>query len=216
MGKGAEAWATPLLNKWSGGERTGSLESWAALKQSFLIYFDTPIKETRALNNIYKLSQTGSAQQYATKFREYAQELQWNDTALAGVFKRGLKPEVRSELLKAEINPNTRRYQLEDWIELAIQTDDIMYAGKVDTRDREKKVTGKMATTSTTSTKPRNVSETEVDRRKAANLCIKCGKAGHFLKGCTSRIWVKPSETKPASGKQGTIVEVEESESEKE
>lgn len=90
----SEGWSRPLLSQWASGNRANPLSSWADLQRSFLTYFDNPIRATKALNNIVNLKQSGSAQQYATKFKEYAQELEWNDAALVGHFSQGHKPEV--------------------------------------------------------------------------------------------------------------------------
>lgn len=201
----AEAWSSTLLAKWGRGDRLNPLSSYADLRRSFLVYFDTPIKADKALDQIHRLTQTNSAQQYATKFKEYAQELEWNDAALIGLFKKGLKPEVRMELLKAEANPATHQYMLENWIEFAIRMDEVMFQGK----DRERKaITGKAASTTSTNTSqgPR-VPEEEIKRRKEKNLCIKCGKAGHRVRACRSTKWIGPGETRPESGKQAAIVE---------
>lgn len=139
MGPKADSWSKPLLRKWAQDDRNTPLTSWADLKRSFIIYFGSPIEATKALDNIHKLTQTGSAQQYATKFKEYAQDLDWNDeTPLKGMFIKNLKPEVKLEVQKATIDPHTQGWRLEEWIEYAISQDNIIHAAKVETKDQNK------------------------------------------------------------------------------
>lgn len=115
------------------------------------------------------------------KFKEYTQDLDWNNTALIGTFKRGLKLEVHQELLKAKINPETKNWALEQWIKLAIKTDNIMYMGRTLSREWEKKAIPGWATSTGGGPSTPCVPEEEVSRRKRENLCIKCRKLGHRI-----------------------------------
>ncbi|QRV81318.1 Retrotransposable element Tf2 protein [Ceratobasidium sp. AG-Ba] len=95
MGEGEAAkWAKPLLRKILDEEPHEYLANWNALKNAFLLAFSDPMKKERAIQNIHKLQQTGSAQHYVTAFRTLMQELDWDEHALIDVFKKGLKIEM--------------------------------------------------------------------------------------------------------------------------
>ncbi|QRV73515.1 Retrotransposon-derived protein PEG10 [Ceratobasidium sp. AG-Ba] len=104
MGEGEAAkWAKPLLRNILDKEPHEYLANWKALKNAFLLAFSDPMQKERAIQNIHKLQQTGSAQHYVTTFRTLMQELDWNKHAFIDVFKKGLKNNVQQELLKATI-----------------------------------------------------------------------------------------------------------------
>jgi hypothetical protein len=83
---------------WQNGSREGVLSSWATLKHHFLSTFGDPNRQNKAVKDIGKLVQIGSAQKYATDFRSLAQELGWPETTLMDNFVKGLKPHVRVQL----------------------------------------------------------------------------------------------------------------------
>ncbi|KAG8696835.1 hypothetical protein FRC08_006909 [Ceratobasidium sp. 394] len=94
----AADWAQPLLKKVSKKDTKGLLKSWNTLKAAFLLHFQDPVKKEKAIQELAKLSQTKSAQAYATRLRILMQEVDWNQEALIDKFKEGLKPEVQKEL----------------------------------------------------------------------------------------------------------------------
>ncbi|QRW04572.1 Transposon Tf2-1 polyprotein [Ceratobasidium sp. AG-Ba] len=103
MGEGEAAkWAKPLLRKILDEEPHEYLANWNALKNAFLLAFSDPMKKERAIQNIHKLQQTGSAQHYVTAFRTLMQELDWTNS-LYRCLQKGLKNNVQQELLKATI-----------------------------------------------------------------------------------------------------------------
>jgi hypothetical protein len=80
-----------------------------------------------------RLTQTKSAQSYASQFRVLSQEVSWDQAAMIDKFKEGLKPEVRMEIMKMTmlVPPVTlQTFTLENWIELAIRTDDMMFSSQ--------------------------------------------------------------------------------------
>ncbi|QRW01546.1 Retrotransposon gag protein [Ceratobasidium sp. AG-Ba] len=106
----AAKWAKPLLRKILDEEPHEYLANWNALKNAFLLAFSDPMKKERAIQNIHKLQQTGSAQHYVTAFRTLMQELDWDEHAFIDVFKKGLKNNVQQELLKATITQDTSTF----------------------------------------------------------------------------------------------------------
>ena len=78
----ASKWAKPLLRKALDQEDHSALRSWVEFKKYFLVAFGDPIKKDRAIREMGKLTQTGSAQHYASQFRLLMEELNWDEQAL--------------------------------------------------------------------------------------------------------------------------------------
>ncbi|QRV74612.1 Retrotransposon gag protein [Ceratobasidium sp. AG-Ba] len=131
MGEGeASKWAKPLLRKILEEEEHNYLVNWNSLKKAFLLAFSDPMKKEKAIQNINKLVQNGSAQVYVTNFRTLMQELDWDEHALIDTFKKGLKNNVQQELLKATITQDVSDFSLEKWMEVAIRVDDLLFQGR--------------------------------------------------------------------------------------
>lgn len=78
----ASRWAKPLINKVNAQEPHEHLSSWNNFQQAFLTHFGDPVKKERAIREMGKLKQNGSAQVYTTAFRNLAEELEWNEASL--------------------------------------------------------------------------------------------------------------------------------------
>ncbi|KAF8761559.1 hypothetical protein RHS01_00207 [Rhizoctonia solani] len=128
MGEGEPVkWASPLMQKHLSDEPHEYLTSWNAFKAAFLLNFSDPSKRDRAIREINSLKQTGSAQIYASQFRILKEDLDWDEKALIDTFKKGLKINLQSELICMKITtPEIDNYSLEQIIEVAIRTDDIL------------------------------------------------------------------------------------------
>ena len=216
MGTGEAAnWARPALARLMANLPHEHTRNWGTLREAFLTNFGDPIKKERAIRDIVKLTQTGSAQHYTTQFRMLAEELEWGEQALIDRYKQGLKPAVQRELLRSSISMNTDFLTLEGWITLAIKTDDILYAANglgnttntTTTNPFKRTEQGKAANTNTGSQREYILVPQEViEKRKTENRCIKCGGTGHRISTCKSTSW-KNDPTK-IQGKTGTIEEV--------
>ena len=91
--------------------------------------FDHPVKGKEAVSNMLRLRQgTQSASQYALEFRILAAESGWNDTALQGIFLKGISEEFKDELVTRD-EPDS----LEALIDLTIRLDN-----RIRERRREK------------------------------------------------------------------------------
>ena len=91
--------------------------------------FDHPVKGKEAVSNMLRLRQgTQSASQYALEFRILAAESGWNDTALQGIFLKGISEELKDELVTRD-EPDS----LEALIDLTIRLDN-----RIRERRREK------------------------------------------------------------------------------
>ncbi|QRW01198.1 Retrotransposon gag protein [Ceratobasidium sp. AG-Ba] len=211
MGEGEAAkWAKPLLRKILDEESHEYLANWNALKNAFLLAFSDPMKKERAIQNIHKLQQTGSAQHYVTAFRTLMQELDWDEHAFIDVFKKGLKNNVQQELLKATITQDTSTFSLEKWMEVSIRIDDLLFTGRSLRDNGPSGNQDRKFQPRTTKAKAGIVPSEVIQKRREEGRCIKCGRMGHRMKDCKFKEWQQ--ETQAVKGKEAKIEEVKEEE----
>jgi hypothetical protein len=197
-GEGAN-WADPILRCMTARTPHAYTTNWNTFKEAFLLNFSDPIKKEKAIRELGSLTQTKSAQSYASQFRILSQEVSWDRTAMIDKFKEGLKPQVKMELMKVTmmITPDVvSGWTLENWIELAIRTDDMLFSSqksnpKANTpstssyRPSGSTSTSKPATSRPTQDKAKTqnvkVPDEEKQRRRKEGLCIKCGKPNHNM-----------------------------------
>jgi hypothetical protein len=101
----AQTWLMPYLQKFFGKKAD------ADTQQMFhdYDYFKEKLRETFGLANepaiaeraIQGLRQKNSASDYANTFQRYSIQTEWNDAALMRMYRQGLKPSVRIELLRS-------------------------------------------------------------------------------------------------------------------
>ncbi|QRV97851.1 Retrotransposon gag protein [Ceratobasidium sp. AG-Ba] len=202
MGEGeASKWAKPLLRKILDKETHEYLANWDSLKN--------PMKKERAIQNIHKLQQTGSAQNYVTSFRTLMQELDWDEHAFIDVFKKGLKHNVQQELLKATITQDTSAFSLEKWMEVAIRIDDLLFTGR-NINSNPNSNQGNRDNRSqnrTTQAKAGRVPLEIIRERRNNGQCLKCGYKGHMIKDCKSKEWYHGKREEHVKGKEAKIEE---------
>ncbi|KAB2572392.1 Retrotransposon-derived protein PEG10 [Lasiodiplodia theobromae] len=142
-----------------------------------------------AAHRIQTLKQTGSAATYTTQFRLYASRLQWPDNVLKMLYYEGLKDHIKDEFARTKL-PDS--YQ--EVVRIAIQLDTRLY-------DRRREAT-RSNRPAANSSQPRNttspgepmdldsvrrngpLSQEEKDRRRKEDLCLRCGKKGHYARQC--------------------------------
>ncbi|QRV84965.1 Retrotransposon gag protein [Ceratobasidium sp. AG-Ba] len=206
----AAKWAKPLLRKILDEEPHEYLANWNALKNAFLLAFSDPMKKERAIQNIHKLQQTGSAQHYVTAFRTLMQELDWDEHAFIDVFKKGLKNNVQQELLKATITQDTSTFSLEKWMEVSIRIDDLLFTGRSLRDNSSSGNQDKKFQPRTTQAKAGIVPSEVIQKRREEGRCIKCGRRGHRMRECKFKEWQQ--EPQAVKGKEAKIEEVKEEE----
>jgi hypothetical protein len=135
MKEDAERWVTPFLRKYmnddiTDAENTHLMESWdlfkVKLRQVFSAFNETLLAEQK----IQLLRQTKSAAEYTTTFQQNAEHLQWDNNALMRMYKQGLKPAVRVELMRSGAAVTT----LETLIAEAIRIDNELFELKLEER----------------------------------------------------------------------------------
>jgi hypothetical protein len=203
MGPGEGAnWSDPILRSVSSQSAHAYTTNWNTFKEAFLLNFADPIKKEKAIRELGKLTQTKSAQSYASQFRVLSQEVSWDRAAMVDKFKEGLKPDVQMEMIKMTMLMPENTLQaltLENWIELAIRTDDMLFSSRSfnpkanipstsSHRPNVSTPTSKPFTSRTPQDKGKTqnvkVPDEEKQRRRKESLCIKCGKPGHNMSEC--------------------------------
>src|ERR1700694_4140477 len=97
----AFGWFHPLVAKW---DTTGAdppppeLSSFETFATELTSLYGDPNLAASAEREICRLRQTSAVANYAAKFEEHRQYLEWNDAALRDQFYRGLKDEIKDEL----------------------------------------------------------------------------------------------------------------------
>jgi hypothetical protein len=97
----AEQWIKKFVKqKFANEENTGILNSWTNLRYACERMFGNATEVTDAARLIQLQKQTGSVRDYAAKFQELAVVLDWNDAALMEMYRKGLRDDVKDELMR--------------------------------------------------------------------------------------------------------------------
>lgn len=131
----AEKWANPIIRRYMDDsiedtENKELVEDWDTFKNKMKEIF-SPFKESViAEQKIQKLRQTHSAADYTTEFQRYKTAIEWDDNALMRMYRQGLKPSVRMELMRSGSSLNT----LNELMAEAIRVDNELYELKLEER----------------------------------------------------------------------------------
>jgi hypothetical protein len=82
------------------GDTNGLFADFNALKENMRLVFGVTNDKETAIRVIQHLRQKSSASEYAIKFQEYALITDWDNNALMTMFRRGLKENVKDELIR--------------------------------------------------------------------------------------------------------------------
>lgn len=196
----AAQWATAVVEN-----NSPACRSYVEFTEEMKKIFDHPLKGKEAATRLLSLKQgSSSVAQYAIDFRILAAESGWDNTALQGVFMKGLNDRVKDELAARDETTS-----LEELISLATRLDN-----RLRERQREKSgrqflprvLTSPQLSSSTSApvnvapvhcTSPEPSAEEEPmqlgrarlttaerQRRQRSGLCIYCGQAGHYINTC--------------------------------
>ena len=95
-------------------------------------------EENAAVRIIQSLRQKGSASDYTSRFKEYMPLTGWDGEALKVMYRRGLKENVKDEIMRSGASTET----LDDMIVEAIRIDDMLYERQMEKRHILGKPTG--------------------------------------------------------------------------
>jgi hypothetical protein len=131
----AEKWANPFIRRYMDttivdGGNTNLVEDWTTFKTKMREVFSPFKEDVIAEQKIQKLRQTKSAADYTTEFQQYKTLIDWDDNALMRMYRQGLKPAVRMELMRSGSSLKT----LNELINEAIRVDNELYELKLEER----------------------------------------------------------------------------------
>ncbi|KAJ1148695.1 hypothetical protein NDU88_001523 [Pleurodeles waltl] len=191
----ALAWATPLVTG-----NGSSLSNYSAFIAAFKQMFECPGLEFSAEEALCGIQQgSQDVLQYITRCRQLTAETSWVERTLLTLFRRGLRDEIKDELvhsarvenlkglmdltLAIEYRLNERRMEKKkSRIPSHSVTSRAIFHRSEETRSEPKGPTDEEPMQIDMARGPLSTSERENRRRKG--LCLYCGASGHLLRTC--------------------------------
>jgi hypothetical protein len=128
----AQHWMKPMLQKYLNEREDpdGIMRSFVRFKAEIRRIFGISNEDKVAVRLIQHVRQHTSASDYAAKFQEYAQVTDWDDSALMTMYRRGLKENVKDELMRT----GQKIENLDELIRATIEIDDNLYERAMERR----------------------------------------------------------------------------------
>ncbi|CCO35212.1 Retrotransposon-derived protein PEG10 AltName: Full=Embryonal carcinoma differentiation regulated protein [Rhizoctonia solani AG-1 IB] len=216
----AAAWALPHIALV--GDKRAIIKTPDDFQREFRRAFDDPDATAAAERKITKLVQTTTTAAYTAEFRTLQLEIDWNENALRSQYQRGLNWQVKTQIAMMTPQPPS----LKALMESAVRIDNVRRELEASRPPRDNKPSNpsksssapNKGTSTGTPVKPGNphyVSKEEIDKRRANNQCIKCGREGHRAAVCRTG-WKAPGELKPKEDKGKETAKIAEAEPESE
>ena len=125
----AAAWMEPIMRDFLSNEEADQdqdtvniFSDWENFETAIKDAFGLVNEERQAAAQLFELTQNKSCAAYAARFRQLASKTEFEDESLMEIFYRGLKPEVKDELYKADRPDN-----LNDYVAMAVKIDERQY-----------------------------------------------------------------------------------------
>jgi len=136
----AFTWIKPFLRRYHGEDNSTDLDPWIEdfdlFKEQIRQVFGVHNEPIIARRDIQRIRQTASAADYAAKFQEIATFTGWDDTALMTMFKQGLKPKVKEELMRTAAVTDTFDTLVKEAINIDIKLHELQQELREDPRVR--------------------------------------------------------------------------------
>ena len=187
----ALSWFAPLFEK--NAAILGNFEAFLGAFSEAFGEYDKIRSPTTKIRNLRQ--GTRSASNYASKFRQLACDINWDEPALISQFYSGLQNGVKDLLLTLS-NP----LALDEAIDQAVKCDNRLFERKQDKRiwttphqpsEYSASSTSahaikytKAEATQIDATRFEPLTEQEKKRRREENLCLYCGQLGHRASNC--------------------------------
>ena len=134
----AEDWIKPKTKEYlfdpKDKDVQGFFEEWDQFKKEVERVFGIANEDKIAERRIQELVQTKSAAEYAAEFQRWADRTEWDESALQYMYRKGLKEEVKDELMR----DGRAIDNLKELMEVAIDLDDRLYERKIERNPRRR------------------------------------------------------------------------------
>jgi hypothetical protein len=199
-------WGQYYLKKLIDGDPDPLLENWNMFEQGFLSNWTDPASVQVAERRLRALNQSRLAQEYATEFRVIASELELGENPLMSEFRRGLKRDAKTELIKFSMGRNIST--LDELISTACLIDNTLFEAR---RESQGPSPSTPTTQRSSGTRSSDFVTKEIQEKcRKAGKCVKCGGNNHKFEDCRSGWKLQPGEKiQPETGKMGDLISLE-------
>ena len=190
----AQDWIKPYISYYlAGDQRHQFMDSWGKLRVAVKQLYGISNDQAVAIRKVQNLRQVRSASEYAADFQEAAPKTGWNAEALKEMFKLGLKPQVRKELIRHAADISS----FPELVQAAIACNDQLYEFYADMKGNWGARRGRgggswknpdaMELDAIHATEPRKGKGYGKKKGGKKTTCYTCGKPGHIARNCRSK-----------------------------
>lgn len=128
----AQNWIRPRLQRWliERKDSDGLFSTWDTFVETIRSIYGLNNDKQVATRVVQQLTQKTSASAYTAKFKEYSDKTNWDGNALMNMYYRGLKDNVKDEMMRDGAAKDT----LGEMIKAAIRIDDALYERSMEKR----------------------------------------------------------------------------------
>jgi hypothetical protein len=185
-------WTGPLLKAKRKNPLSppAELASWDAFEQALRDMYGVTDEARQAEARLHRLTQTGSASEYSSKFMQLRMLLSdWSEKPLISIYERGLKTSVQRALLPLGPRPTTLAQMMRN----AVNVDNLDFQFRQDQRSVHTPQTDPdtmdlsaiEVRTQRTKGPKGQLTPDERKRRSNNNLCYRCASPTHRASDCT-------------------------------